>query len=43
LNKLLVKDPGQRFGSAREVLEALQNTALPETDAVPEPRPALAG
>ncbi len=40
LNKLLAKDPGQRFGSAREVLEALQHTALPGTDE--EPRPAFA-
>ena len=27
LNKLLAKDPSQRFGSAREVLEALEQTA----------------
>jgi len=33
LNRLLAKDPGQRFGSAREVLEALQHTALPGADA----------
>ena len=26
LNKLLAKDPSQRFGSAREVLEALEQT-----------------
>jgi serine/threonine protein kinase len=32
LNRLLAKDPGQRFGSAREVLEALQHVALSETD-----------
>ena len=40
LNRLLAKDAGQRFGSAREVLEALQQTALPGMDT--EPRPALA-
>jgi serine/threonine protein kinase len=39
LNKLLAKDPGQRFGSAREALEALQQTEAPQ----PEPVPALAG
>jgi eukaryotic-like serine/threonine-protein kinase len=43
LNKLLAKDPSQRFGSAREVLEALQHTALPGSDAVAEPRSARAG
>jgi eukaryotic-like serine/threonine-protein kinase len=41
LNKLLAKDPSQRFGSAREVLEAL-HAARPEMDALPEPVPALA-
>jgi serine/threonine protein kinase len=39
LNKLLAKDPGQRFGSARETLEALQQTEAPQ----PKPVPALAG
>jgi eukaryotic-like serine/threonine-protein kinase len=43
LNKLLAKEPGQRFGSAREVLEALQHTARPGTDTVAEPRSAFAG
>ncbi len=42
LNKLLAKDPSQRFGSAREVLEALQHTALPQTAVEPQPQPALA-
>ena len=41
LNKLLAKDPAQRFGSAREVLEALEQTSPPETAAAP--LPALAG
>ena len=35
LNKLLAKDPSQRFGSAREVLEALEQTPAPAADAVP--------
>ncbi len=35
LNKLLAKDPNQRFGSAREVLEALEQTPAPAADAVP--------
>jgi serine/threonine protein kinase len=43
LNKLLAKDPNQRFGSAREVLEALQQTALARAGAKQRPRPALAG
>jgi serine/threonine protein kinase len=45
LNKLLAKDPAQRFGSAREVLETLQQIPRsPTPDAtVPEPMPALAG
>jgi serine/threonine protein kinase len=43
LGKLLAKEPGQRFGSAREVLEALQQTSVPPADAPPEPIPALAG
>jgi len=42
LNKLLAKDPSQRFGSTREVLEALQHTARMEPAAAPEPMPALA-
>jgi serine/threonine-protein kinase PpkA len=29
LNKLLAKDPSQRFGSARETLEALEQARLP--------------
>jgi serine/threonine protein kinase len=41
LNKLLAKDPAQRFGSAREVLEALEQTSPPETASAP--LPALAG
>ena len=41
LNKLLAKDPAQRFGSAREVLEALEQTRTPETDSAQ--LPALAG
>jgi serine/threonine protein kinase len=41
LNKLLAKDPGQRFGSAREALEALQHTEVPSPTS--EPVPALAG
>jgi serine/threonine protein kinase len=44
LAKLLAKDPAQRIGSAREVLEALEQTPTPQTDtAAPEPLPALAG
>jgi serine/threonine protein kinase len=44
LNKLLAKDPAQRFGSAREVLEALEQTPSPEagTAAGAEPLSALA-
>ena len=47
LNKLLAKEPGQRFGSAREVLEALQQTEPPaastSADTVTsEPVPAVA-
>jgi eukaryotic-like serine/threonine-protein kinase len=41
LNKLLAKDPGQRFGSAREVLEAL-HAARPVIDVLPQSLPALA-
>jgi serine/threonine protein kinase len=41
LNKLLAKDPGQRFGSAREALEALQQAEAPSLAA--EPLPAVAG
>lgn len=37
LNRLLAKDPAQRFGNAREVLEALE--ALPAPPAVSEPEP----
>jgi serine/threonine protein kinase len=45
LHKLLAKDPAQRFGSAREVLETLQQIPRsPTPDAtVAEPMPALAG
>ena len=43
-NKLLAKDPSQRFGSAREVLEALQQhdaaAADESADAAPEPAAA---
>jgi serine/threonine-protein kinase PpkA len=43
LNKLLAKDPGQRFGSAREALEALEQTAVAAADAGPPAAvPALA-
>ena len=42
LNKLLAKDPNQRFGSAREVLEALQQAAAPPAAPPTEPVPALA-
>jgi serine/threonine protein kinase len=41
LNKLLAKDPAQRFGSAREVLEALEQLRTPAAEAAP--LPALAG
>jgi serine/threonine protein kinase len=40
VNKLLAKDPAQRYGSAREVLEALEQIA---TGAAPDALPALAG
>jgi len=46
LNKLLAKEPGQRFGSAREVLENLQQTEPPadsDETATDGPVPALAG
>jgi serine/threonine-protein kinase PpkA len=44
LNKLLAKDAAQRFGSAREVLEAQQQTvAALEATASPEPVPAATG
>ena len=44
LNRLLAKDPNQRFGSAREALEALEQTPTPaDAAAPPEPVPALAG
>ena len=47
VNKLMAKEPGQRFGSAREALENLQQTDAPdeaaETRTQPEPLPALAG
>jgi serine/threonine protein kinase len=43
LNKLLAKEPGQRFGSAREALEALQQTSGPPADSEPEPLPAVVG
>jgi serine/threonine protein kinase len=44
LNKLLAKDPSQRFGSAREVLEALEENQAASSDfTTPEPLPAAAG
>jgi serine/threonine protein kinase len=44
LNKLMAKDPSQRFSSAREVLEALEQTPAASTEASrEEPAPALAG
>jgi eukaryotic-like serine/threonine-protein kinase len=42
LNKLLAKDPNQRFGSAREALEALQQAEVPSAAAPPEPEPVPA-
>jgi eukaryotic-like serine/threonine-protein kinase len=43
LNKLLAKDPAQRFGSAREALEALEHTAVVTAEAAPAAAlPALA-
>jgi serine/threonine protein kinase len=42
LNKLLAKEPGQRFGSAREALEALEQAPLPATDAPEPPATAVA-
>ena len=43
LNRLLAKDPKQRFGSAREALEALERMrALADEAASPAPVPALA-
>jgi serine/threonine protein kinase len=41
LNKLLAKDPAQRYGSAREALEALEQIPAPAV-ADPAPLPALA-
>jgi serine/threonine protein kinase len=48
VNKLLAKDPAQRFGSARETIEALQQALAmladeAQKDAPSEARPALAG
>jgi serine/threonine protein kinase len=44
LNKLLAKEPSQRFGSAREALEALEQMAAAVEEAAPAvPVPALAG
>jgi serine/threonine protein kinase len=44
LNKLLAKDPNQRFGNAREALEALEQTPAPADEtATGQPLPALAG
>jgi eukaryotic-like serine/threonine-protein kinase len=40
LNKLLAKDPAQRFGSARETLEALQQSDAPAADASADSAPA---
>ncbi len=43
LNKLLAKDPNQRFGSAREALEALEQAEVRRPPpAQPTPVPALA-
>jgi serine/threonine-protein kinase PpkA len=42
LNRLLAKDPAQRYGSARELLEALDQLASTAAAAPPE-LPALAG
>jgi serine/threonine protein kinase len=43
LNKLMAKEPNQRFGSAREALEALEQISAPAEQAAPaEPVPALA-
>jgi serine/threonine protein kinase len=43
LNRLLAKDPQHRFGSAREALEALEQTPTPaEPASVSAPAPALA-
>ena len=43
LNKLMAKDPNQRFSNAREALEALEQTQARAADAAPpEPVPALA-
>jgi serine/threonine protein kinase len=41
LNKLLAKEPNQRFGSAREALEALEQISAPAEEAA-RPVPALA-
>ena len=44
LNKLLAKDPAQRYGSAREVLEAIEQIAATvAASAPPAALPALAG
>jgi serine/threonine-protein kinase PpkA len=43
LNRLLAKDPVQRYGGAREVLEALEQIAVSEPVAPPAELPALAG
>jgi len=44
LNRLLAKDPGQRYGSAREVLEALEHIAASVRSAADSAElPALAG
>jgi serine/threonine-protein kinase PpkA len=47
LNKLLAKEPAQRYGSAREALEALDPLAASAADAaataLPDELPALAG
>ena len=42
LNKLLAKDPAQRYGSAREVLEALDQIAASVAASTPPELPALA-
>jgi serine/threonine protein kinase len=43
LNKLLAKEPGQRYGSAREALEALQQSCARPAGVPPQPLPAVAG
>jgi serine/threonine protein kinase len=42
LNRLLAKNPGQRFGSAREVLEAFEQVPVPAADEAAPPTTAIA-